>query len=138
MSGGRLAVLDSEEERAWLRRHLVKHVASNICGCQGIHTILTPINCTADPYETVTFLVGGHVDGEGTWVWSTGGEVGEADTCPGDHYSGACLGITWNQQLGCRSGCRQSSFLLIMFIMVLSSQVLPDRHGVQLEGEIYL
>ena len=65
----------------------------------------------ADPYETVTFLVGGHVDGEGTWVWSTGGEVGEADTCPGDHYSGACLGITWNQQLGCRSGWRQSSFL---------------------------
>ena len=35
VSGGGLAVLDTEEERAWLRRHLVKHVASNICGCQG-------------------------------------------------------------------------------------------------------
>ena len=76
----------------------------------------TPINCTADPYETVTFLVGGHVDSEGTWKWSTGGEVGEADTCPGDHYTGACLGITWNQQLGCRSG----GGIFIMFIMVLS------------------
>ena len=88
----------------------------------------------------MTFLVGGHVVGEGTWVWSTGGEVGEADTCPGDHYTGACLGITWNRELGCRSGWRQSSFLLIMFIIVivLCSQVLPDRHGVQLEGEIYL
>ena len=35
VSGGGLAVLDTEEERTWLRRHLVKHVASNICGCQG-------------------------------------------------------------------------------------------------------
>ena len=131
-------MLDSEEERAWLRRHLVKHVASNICGCQGIHNTLTPINCTADPYETVTFLVGGHVDGEGTWKWSTGGEVGEADTCPGDHYTGACLGITWNQQLGCRSGWRHSHHVYHGVIMVLCSQVLPDRHGVQLEGEIYL
>ena len=71
----------------------------------------------------MTFLVGGHVDGESdTWVWSTGEEVGEADTCPGDHYSGACLGVTWNQELGCR--CLNTSS--IMFIMVLCSQVLPD------------
>ena len=104
-------------------------------GARGTVT-LTAIH-DADPYETVTFLVGGHVDGESdTWVWSTGEEVGEADTCPGDHYSGACLGGTWNQELGCRSGgLLTSSFL---FIMVLCSQVLPDRHGVQLEGEIYL
>ena len=72
-------------------------------GVRGTVT-LTAIH-DADPYETVTFLVGGHVDGESdTWVWSTGEEVGEADTCPGDHYSGACLGVTWNQELGCRSG----------------------------------
>ena len=31
VSGGHLAVLDSEEEALWLREHLVKHVASNIC-----------------------------------------------------------------------------------------------------------
>ena len=31
VSGGHLAVLDSEEEAQWLREHLVKHVASNIC-----------------------------------------------------------------------------------------------------------
>ena len=123
VSGGGLAVLDTEEERAWLSRHLVKHVASNICGCQGNYT-LTAIH-DADPYETVTFLVGGHVDSESdTWVWSTGEEVGEADTCPGDHYSGACLGVTWNQELGCRSGGLLTSS--IMFIMVLCSQVLPD------------
>ena len=37
-------------------------------------------------------------------------------------------------------GGSHPSFLLIMFIIVivLCSQVLPDRHGVQLEGEIYL
>ena len=31
VSGGHLAVLDTAEETDWLRRHLVKHVASNIC-----------------------------------------------------------------------------------------------------------
>ena len=48
----------------------------------------------------------------GNWILSsdhtidaseTAGDVGEDDAvCKEDHYVGDCLGITWNQQLGCR------------------------------------
>jgi len=96
VSGGYLAAIDSLEERQWLIHHLNKHVASNIY-----------------PYETVTFFVGGNVQKEtGNWILSsdlridaseTAGDIGDNDAvCKGDHYVGDCLGITWNQQLGCR------------------------------------
>ena len=81
VSGGHLAVLDTAEESDWLRRHLVKHVASNICEKNIAkvveqvlvhYTILKSLylkesyfhkllNLT-DPYETVTFFIGGFID----------------------------------------------------------------------------
>ena len=60
VSGGYLAILDSEEERQWVRNHLTKHVASNICWLK----VLKSMNNLKllDPWETVTFFVGGFVD----------------------------------------------------------------------------
>lgn len=87
VSGGHLAVLDTAEETDWLRRHLVKHVASNIY-----------------PYETVTFFIGGIVDKETKkWTWKTGEEIDRNDgLCLEDYQTGDCVGLTWNLQLGCR------------------------------------
>ena len=73
-------MLDTAEETDWLRRHLVKHVASNICEkhimyiskvvdikgtsvtssmCQ--YSIIADY-CFTDPYETVTFFIGGLIE----------------------------------------------------------------------------
>ena len=60
VSGGHLAVLDTAEETDWLRRHLVKHVASNICKSDATFDFKN-LNFL-DPYETVTFFIGGIVD----------------------------------------------------------------------------
>jgi len=88
-SGGYLAVLNTKEERQWLRQHLNTHVASNIY-----------------PYETVTFFVGGSVDKETeAWIWQgfeSDKDDLEDEKCENDHYVGDCIGLTWNQQMECR------------------------------------
>ena len=55
----------------------------------------------SDPYETVTFFVGGRAETD--WVWSDGSPVeAEADRCEDDHHVGDCLAIVWDQERQCR------------------------------------
>ena len=60
-----------------------------------------------DPYETVTFFVGGQVEDGGSqprWVWSGGEEVEEeAERCTEDYHVGDCLAIVWDEERACRS-----------------------------------
>ena len=62
VSGGHLAVLDTAEETDWLRRHLVKHVALNIREKLCNFRVFRKNSDFLDPYETVTFFIGGLVD----------------------------------------------------------------------------
>ena len=82
----------------------------------------------------------------GNWILSsdhsidaseTAGDIGDNDAvCKGDHYVGDCLGITWNQQLGCRFIVYLCKEKYCQYKCPL--QVFTNRHRVQSEGKIYL
>ena len=76
--------------------------------------IIIPPNLS-DPYEIVSFFVGGRVESGSRWVWAGGREVEqEAERCQNDHLVGDCLAITWDQERGCRSFTEREDFLKIM------------------------
>ena len=113
-------MLDSREEREWVRDHLTDHVVGNICNISQLSPALSILTIIppnlSDPYEIVSFFVGGRVESGAVWVWSGGQEVEEeADRCHNDHHVGDCLAITWDQERGCRSlSLSVRAFLLIM------------------------
>ena len=74
--------------------------------------LIIPPNLS-DPYEIVSFFVGGRVESGSRWVWSDGQQVEEeAERCQNDHHVGDCLAITWNQERACRSLSLSERFFL--------------------------
>ena len=112
-------MLDTADETDWLRRHLVKHVASNIC-----ESNVTKFDFKIKIFRSIrdchffywwhnrqgienffTRLCGIFILVQETkkWTWKTGAEIDKNDDlCLEDYQTGDCVGLTWNLQLGCR------------------------------------
>ena len=113
MPGVHIKLFFRHQEDTWsfltvqMRENGFSNISSNMWPPTSVSTKLffnMHLKIILDPYETVTFFVGGYVDRESQiWKWNSGDDVGdETEKCEMDHYSGDCLGITWNQQLGCK------------------------------------
>ena len=100
MSGGYLAILNTTEELGYVRNHLHNHIVSNICNPSSISLQYGDSNIS-DPYEQVSFFVGGVVDKD-TWKWIGGEEVDSSAERCADWMTGNCLAIVWNPDLECK------------------------------------